>query len=393
MSYPLVFQALPKWDAPYNSTSLTVAKLLSKSRRVFYVEHPFSWLDSFRSHTKEQRVKRSRKLFEQPFEDFPDFYVIHPPRILPINALSEGAVYQSLLNLYKKQLWNRIDWVLDVFGIKKFGYVNSFDPVFFDFKTSHNCIFKLYHCVDLIEGESYIAKHGATAEEEACKKADVVITTSKPLRQKLQVYNANTECIVNASDFDHFYEKRERPIEYADSDKERIVYTGSLGHRIDYNLIKTIALENPDKEVILIGPKHPKYFKGQELEGISNIQFLGPRKYEDLPAYIQYADVLLIPFLKNELTHHIYPLKINEYLATGKPIVSTKFTDLSEFNGLIEIIENNESSSAVLKSAVDNNSQRLHSQRIKFSSKNTWHHRLKDWKAIISSLEVKSFID
>lgn len=393
MSFPIVFQALPKWDAPYNSTSLTVARLLSKKRKVFYVDHPFSWLDRYRSNTKQQRVHRSGKLFSQPFDEYPNFYVIHPPAIPPINSLEDGFIYQSLLKKYQKKLWKRIDWILDAFGIDKFGYVNSFDPVFFDFTSTHKCIFKGYHCVDLIKGETYIAKHGVQAEEEACKKADFVITTSDPLKEKLGIFNSNTVCIANASDFEHFSEKQEIPNEYKTINKTKLVYTGSLGHRIDYEMISSIADQNPDIELILIGPKHATYFGGQELEDKPNVRFLGPKNYDVLPAYIQYADVLLIPFLKNELTHHIYPLKLNEYLATGKPIVSTKFTDLSEFEGLLTISEDFDCPSAAIKSALNEDSLSYYNRRRNFASKNTWMQRMIMWEEVIKEQEMKSFID
>lgn len=393
MSCPIVFQALPKWDAPYNSTSLTVAKLLSRKRRVFYVEHPFSWIDTLRPNTKDQRKKRSDLFVDQPFEDFPGFYVIHPPKILPINSLNEGNAYRFFLQSYQRTLWKRIDWVLNAFGIDAFGYVNSFDPVFFDFKSSVKCLFKVYHCVDLIKGEAYIAKHGVTAEENACKKADFVITTSVPLKEKLKVFNSKTVCIANASDFEHFNSKRERPDEFRSSDRVKIVYTGSLGHRIDYEMIKSIAVENPECEVILIGPKHLTYFGGQDLESLANVTFLGPRKYLDLPAYIQHADALLIPFHKNELTHHIYPLKLNEYLASGKPIVCTKFTNLSEFNELLTISDSFETPSEAVRSALKDDSKELAKRRIECAANNTWAHRMEHWEEIISKLYSKSFID
>ena len=393
MSFPIVFQALPKWDASYNSTSLTVAKHLSKKRKVFYVEHPFSWVDSFRSDSKIQRDKRKGFFFDQPFDDYPDFYVIHPPKTLPINSLKDGFLYKRLLKIYQKKLWKKIDWVLNAFGIDKFGYVNSFDPVYFDFTTTLKCLFKVYHCVDLIKGEAYIAKHGVKAEENACKVADYVITTSNPLKEKLKVFNHKTVCIANASDFEHFSVQQNKPDEFSSTEKVRVVYTGSLGHRIDYELIKNIALENPDFDIYMVGPKHSTYFAGQELEVLPNVNFLGPRSYEKLPAYIQHSNVLLIPFLKNELTYHIYPLKLNEYLATGKPIVSTNFTDLSEFAGLITVSDDFNSGSEAVKMSLDLDTKQLKNRRIRVASRNTWVDRMKEWESIIKSLELKFFVD
>ncbi|MEO1021631.1 MAG: glycosyltransferase [Bacteroidota bacterium] len=393
MNEPVVFQALPKWDAAYNSTSLTVAKLLSRKRKVFYIEHPFSWVDTIRSHTKTQRLKRVDARMNQPFEEFPDFTVIHPPYILPINALSEGIVYRALLKQYQQKLWKNIDQVLTDQGISSFGYVNSFDPVFFSFQSRLNCLYKIYHCVDLIEGESYIAKHGVRAEKEACAQSDFVITTSEPLRRRLSEHTSRVECIPNAADFNHFSVRQNRPPEFKEDGRLKMVYTGSIGHRIDYAFLMHIAQNNPEAQLYLVGPTHPTYYGGGELELLDNVHVLGPRSYEVLPAYIQHADVLLIPFLKNELTHHIYPLKINEYLSTGKPIVTTRFSDLSGFNDLITIDDEFDSPAEAIHHAVHSDNEECRRMRADFASRNTWQHRIEGWEELIVYLESKPFVE
>ena len=106
--------------------------------------------------------------------------------------------------LYIKSLWKSIDKVLKSYKIEEFGYINSFDPVFFDIESKLKCVFKIYHSVDLISGEPYIAKHGVEAEYKAADKADYVVTTSEPLKKRLEKYNNKTICIPNAVDFELF---------------------------------------------------------------------------------------------------------------------------------------------------------------------------------------------
>lgn len=390
---PIVFQALPKWDSKYNSTSLTISKMLSEGRKVFYVEHPFSIVDRFRSGNIDQILKRKGARFDVPFEGHENFIVIHPPSTLPINALPYGNVYRILKRLYIRQLWKRIDHFLKLFGVKEFGYINSFDPVYFDFKSKYKCVFKIYHTVDLMEGEPYIAKHGVKAEFEAAKKADAVVTTSIPLAERLRNYNDNTLCIANAADFEHFSTQRTIPEEYRDRTKKRIVYTGNIGLRIDYKLIESIALSLPDTEIVLVGPKDPNYFAGGSLEKLLNVHFLGPKSFDALPAYIQHADVLLIPFLKNKLTHHIYPLKLNEYLASGKPILTTRFTDLQGFEDVLSISDDIlEGIQHINKLLVEDN-EVSRARRIQRAAENTWQHRMFEWEKLISKLSSKKFID
>lgn len=386
---PIVFQALPKWDSKYNSTSLTISKMLSEGRKVFYVEHPFSIADRFRSENKPQIEKRKGPRFDVPFENHENFIVVHPPTTLPINALPDGYAYRFLKRIYVRQLWKRIDHFLKLFGVKEFGYINSFDPVYFDFKSKYKCAFKIYHTVDLMEGEPYIAKHGVKAEFEAARKADAVVTTSIPLAERLRNYNDNTVCIANAADFEHFSSLQQVPDEYRDRTKKRIVYTGNIGLRIDYELIESIAMSFPNADVVLVGPRDSNYFGGGALEKMSNIQFLGPKRYEVLPAYIQHADVLLIPFLKNNLTHHIYPLKLNEYLASGNPILTTRFTDLQGFEDVLSISDNNIEGIIHINKLLKEDSEKSRVQRIQRAAENTWQHRMLEWEGLIRKLSSK----
>ena len=383
---PIVFQALPKWDGAYNSTALTISKMLSAGRKVFYVEHPFSITDTMRNRNRTQLKKRKDRFTIFPFNDHPNFFVINPPNIIPINSLSENWAYQFLKKQYIRSLWKRIDFVLNSMGIHEFGYVNSFDPVFFEFNSALKCRFKIYHSVDLIEGEPYIAKHGVKAEKIASTKADMVVTTSNPLKERLKPFNKNTVCIPNAADFKHFSSTQKKPVEYQSSNRKKLVYTGNIGLRIDYGLLERLARLYPDIDIYLVGPKDPAYFGGQKLETVSNIHILGAKNYTELPAYLHHADVLIIPFLKNELTRHIYPLKLNEYLATGKPVITTRFTDLTGFEDVLTILDTDAEEKEILQHSILENNALVCEARIQRASQNTWEHRIIEWETILNEL-------
>jgi len=381
---PVVFQALPKWDSDYASTSLTIAQLLSKKRAVFYIEHPFSVVDAIKKSNRSSLSKRSGST-SQPFTEFPNFTVIHPPLIFPFNSLPNSTMYNSLMNKYLKKLWKHVDSVLIENQFDSFIYVNSFDPNFGEIQTQLSCKKKIYHCVDWIGGEEYIAKHGLASEEHFVRNlADIVITTSEPLAKRLKKWNSNTTCIPNAADFSHFYGNHVEPDEYKSIPGKKIVYVGNIGLRIDYALIEKTAIEHPEWSFIFVGPKDPTYFKGQELEKLNNVHFLGKRAYKDLPAYMQHADVALIPFEKSTLTEFIYPLKLNEYLATGVPVVSSDFTDLSDFKSAIDSYSSPEEFSQKIQSAIITNSPEKKAHREFIAKLNTWENRMLFWNKYIA---------
>src|SRR5690606_19088504 len=106
-----------------------------------------------------------------------------------------------------------------------------------------------------------------------------------------------------------------------------IGYTGNICHREDYELVNAICRGHPDKNLVMVGPRNHIGHTEIDLDAIPNLHFLGPKKLEQLPAYLANFDVLILPFLCNEVTKSIYPLKINAYLASGKPVVATPFSE------------------------------------------------------------------
>ena len=151
------------------------------------------------------------------------------------------------------------------------------------------------------------------------------------------------------------------------------MYTGNISQsRMDFALLQKIAQQHPNKQLVCIGPvdspEHTKY----GLDKMPNVTFLPPKTIEQLPAYLQYAQCCIIPFLANELTQSIYPLKINEYLAAGKPVVTTNFSeDIADFVQAIQ-------------TALDTNTPALQQARIALAQTNSWTARAKQLDRIIN---------
>lgn len=115
-------------------------------------------------------------------------------------------------------------------GYSSFIYINSFDLVYSSVYSSKTCHKKVYHCVDLIGGEPYIAKHGLYLEPQLSELSDLVITTSKALQERFLPINKHTYCIENRADIELFFQTREKPKEFkmlTGYDKT-IIYTGNI---------------------------------------------------------------------------------------------------------------------------------------------------------------------
>lgn len=387
---PIVMQALPRWDGKYASTSLNIAKELSKTRWVFYVDHPFTakdaWFGSDRRDVAFRKPiwKKDASISYAPFDEYPRLVVISTEPTPIINFLPESFVYNWAERYANWQVWQTINRVLEQYLVTSFIYINSFDPTFSRVNTHLEMALKVYHCVDNIAGERYIARHGVRREKEFAQNADVVISTSPALAQKFNTTTTRSVCVPNAADFNLFNKPSlSEPEEFNRIGHPRILYMGNIGLRLDYNNLEWLAKTYPDLQLVFVGPKDAREFKGEGLEKCPNVWFLGAKPYERLNDYVCAADVCLIPFEPNDLTKYIYPLKINEYLATGKPVVSSRFADLSDFESVIYSYSSKEELYNAIKCALEEDNPQKASERKQVASQNTWEERGKQFNRVL----------
>ncbi len=163
-------------------------------------------------------------------------------------------------------------------------------------------------------------------EKDLASSANQVFATASGLFDTLSQYNENTVLLPNGVNFPHFNSAASGdlpiPADIKDIPHPIIGFSGMLQECIDYAAIEEVASSRPDWSVVLVGGSMP----GVDLEYLRkypNVHFLGMKKYNDMPAYIAAFDVCLNVFRSGELSKDVSPLKFFEYLASGKPVVST----------------------------------------------------------------------
>jgi glycosyltransferase involved in cell wall biosynthesis len=158
--------------------------------------------------------------------------------------------------------------------------------------------------------------------------------------------------------------------------KKVICYTGNICQRLDYELLKKVALFHGDKILLMVGPMARKDYETSGLSKLPNVVFTGPKKIHELPAYLQHSHCCIIPFLCNQLTKSIYPLKINEYLSAGKPVVTTNFSeDILSFQDVADVSKNHTEFVNLIEKAIGEDSDSAKIERMLFSSSNNWEAR------------------
>ena len=427
--------ALSRWDSPISSPSLSLAVELAKDHRVFYIDHPFSWKDLITEYNTEQ-VKSRRPVWFGPAEPyhrsatFPDKLVfVVPPVTIPVNFLPEGKLYAWLSSRNQQLMEKLLSRIISDFGIKKYIFINFFDPFFFTrLRSSHSLLASqtgkeslmssdtrktsfmasqtgkeylmssdtrkeskysqalpvprayIYQCMDEISEVSYTAKHGVRLEREVVEHADLTICTSRALTDKYRGIG-RVEYLPNAVDFElfkaAFLEQLPRPAIFEKFAGSKIIgFTGSVDYRTDFGLVRLAAEKFPGTIFLFIGPVITVEHKRYEPDDLPNVVFVPARPISDLPAFLQHMDVLIIPYKKNALTNAIYPLKINEYLAAGKPVVATGFSeDIRSFSDLIYLAETDEQFVEGIASALEENDETLRHRRFECAASNSWKQR------------------
>jgi glycosyltransferase involved in cell wall biosynthesis len=201
----------------------------------------------------------------------------------------------------------------------------------------------VYDCMDELSAFKFAPPELTQLEEEMFRKADLVFTGGQSLFEHKRNRHHNIYPLPSSIDKEHFARARHLdndPGDQREIPHPRFGYYGVIDERFDAELIGKIAADRLGWHFIFIGPIVK--IDPALLPQLSNIYYLGGKTYEELPSYVAGWDVALIPFARNESTRFISPTKTPEYLAAGKPVISTSIKDVVDpygINGLVKIAD------------------------------------------------------
>lgn len=380
----IVCFSLSRWDAAISSPAVSLAKEFSKNNRVFYIEHPYSWKDLI----KERKIPG-----KAPYRD-ENVIVITPPLVWPINFLAEGALYNRLSGINNSIVLKTLRILLNEMDIKEFVFINFFDPFFLRRLPKDIRPLKfIYQCMDDLSQVEYTKKHGVRLEEEIIRNADVTLCTSRELTRLKSAISPNVFFHPNAADVELFKtafgNDLPKPLDIDCGGKKIIGFMGSIEYRTDFELLRKVAVHHSDKVLFLLGPVAGDEHIKAGLTELPNVIFAGAREIEELPEYLQCFDCCIIPYKINTLTKSIYPLKINEYLAAGKPVVTTNFSeDIATFSDVAYVVNSHEEFIAAIDRAINEDNQNKKYQRLNVALSNSWQKRVEEFWKIINITEA-----
>jgi glycosyltransferase involved in cell wall biosynthesis len=187
----------------------------------------------------------------------------------------------------------------------------------------------VYDCMDELAAFKFAPQSLKEREKELFRKADLVFTGGYSLYEAKKHRHHDVHPFPSSIDAEHFYKARLYTIDPPDQvaiPHPRIGYFGVIDERMDLALIEGIARRKPDWHIIMVGPVLK--ISTDTLPKLPNIHYLGMKSYNELPSYISGWDIAMVPFAHNESTRYISPAKTPEYLAAGKPVISTPIIDI-----------------------------------------------------------------
>jgi uncharacterized SAM-binding protein YcdF (DUF218 family)/glycosyltransferase involved in cell wall biosynthesis len=248
----------------------------------------------------------------------------------------------------------------------------------------------VYHCLDDFASSSREARRIATSEARLFRQADVVFVSSEKLRQRALQYRAAVHVVragVNVAQFEAVRDSNGSVPPDLQLLKRPIVgYIGGIHQWFDQQLVIRVAGQMPEATFALVGPAQSDV---AELERVPNVRLLGVKSHAELPAYVKAFDVGIVPYRLSEYTANVYPVKLNEYLVMGVPVVATPLHEIERFNrdhgDVVAVAADSEAFAAATRIAAARRHTHEADERIEVARRNSWASRIKMMSAIVDA--------
>lgn len=321
------------WEKPYGSKQ-QIMSVLAGSNRILYVESQSSFLHFFKNPRIEFKrfIRWGRGVLRRG-----NIFLFTPPPLFPFGnySLIINRINQKILLRAVRNVAQRIGFrnpLLWIYTINSCSFVSKFGE-----KLS------VYHCIDDFPSEKPNIKRQwlmNRLETELLGKADIVIACSKSLCEERKRHRPDIYFLRNGVNFtfglqaqnESFFPKELRGLRHP-----VIGFIGTLNSKIDIELILFLSRQKRDWQFIFIGDILISGKDKKALKNLSNVYLLKFINHDLLPCYIKVFDVCFIPYRVTEFNRHVFPLKTLEYLAMGKPVVSTYLPELEELKDVVKL--------------------------------------------------------
>jgi glycosyltransferase involved in cell wall biosynthesis len=350
-----------------------VMSLLAERNRVLWLNSISMRAPDLKSGSDLKKITNKLKSFFRGVEQVKPGLWVYTPIVLPFphNPLAI-AVNRGILRLTIRLLRKKL-------GMDEF-QLWTFLPNAVEYVGKLGEALVVYYCIDEWSKFTYLdGEKMAAMERQLCKKADVVFGTAHSLAESRRPYNPETHLALHGVDHAHFSralaEETVVAPEIAALPGPVIGFFGLIHEWIDLKLICRLAERHPEWSIALIGKSCRDL---SQLAKHPNIHLLGRKPYSELPRYCKGLTVGLIPFEVNDLTVHVNPIKLREYLSAGLPVVSTALPEVAHYGDICAVASDYDEFERAVERAVREDTPALRRRRSESMRSETWEQKVAD---------------
>jgi glycosyltransferase involved in cell wall biosynthesis len=326
------------WMTPHH-----VLTRLASYFQVTWLEPPHHWRETFDLENRRAAIGRLVKNLPESFQ------VYVPGPWLP-DIYRWPGLRRVLLSTRVRRGWQ----TLRRRGCRSF-VLYLWHPQYEGAVGSHRQNLSLYH----IEDEySFLSEPPPMDERELrlIRQVDNVFVHSPQLMERKGWINPHTTFVPNGVDYSLYSLPVAEPSDIAPIPHPRIGYTGNLKTQLDWRLLMKLAAGHPNWSFVFVGPRLFLTAEDRtildEMLRLKNVYLLGRKNVKQLAAYPQHFDVCVMPYVVNGYTQNIYPMKLHEYLASGRPVIGTPIRSLKDFDRVVTLASTAEDWSVAVEDAL-----------------------------------------
>lgn len=386
--YDLVYFGPEKWEGLWRNRHQLMSRFAQRNR-VLYVEPKF-YLNQVRRQWREgclhwrdlwQDVQRNRVA-----KAGDNLYIYRSPLFVPVSGRypldrASWALWRGLL----KSTMRKLGFDEPIVWLSR--------PNMVDLVGALSERLLIYHIVDeylsYCKDDTEARVRQRAQERQMLGKADLVIVVSESLLQAKRPFNSRTYLVPNGVDCQAYTRALESdeppPSDIFQLPRPLLGYSGLIADRLDLDLLRYVATTHPEWSLVLVGAVDDRRCGAQlsALRQMANVHFLGQKEIDRVPYYIKGFDVCLIPYAVNERAQNASPLKLYDYMAAGKPTVTTDFPAARQFREVVRIASSCEEFAQYIAQALSEEGDRLSLRRRRIAAQHTWENRVDQLSELI----------
>jgi len=375
----IVCFALPAWEAAYSRSTVELMKSLAADNVVLYVDYAYTISDLFKGifSMKDFDWKRlvglKPRLRRVSGHGKTGMYVLSLPPVFPAFFLRSYPLFK-IANRFNATLTGFfINRAIKTLGMKSITGFNAFQPFLGLYWKINNLESLVYYIYDDFTNVPWFKGFVELEEAKFVERVDMIIVSSDELKKRKAHFNKPIEVVHNGVHFNDFH----KGIYFPRLNRKfvkTIGYTGTIDNRLDIDLLENVIKELPYYRFLFVGKVFETKIYDRLIKYI-NVTFEGAVAPADVPLKQAQMDIGIIPYVCDDLTAAIYPLKVNEYLAMLMPVVMTPFASLGEIDEVVYTARTAKSFKYCIETALQETNAAVKQRRYMVARKADWNVR------------------